>query len=115
MSLVVNGTTIPTNKPFHVNGHEVKRVVANGVEVWKLNAGHWSSEDYGPDNRFYKHTDGEWYLVWKGLEDYCNVGNNDSLVQTDKEIITNGTRYKVGLKIHLHSGGYEYGIMKWIT
>ena len=37
MSLVVNGTTIPTNKPFKVNGIDVYEVNANGTEVWFVN------------------------------------------------------------------------------
>ena len=36
MALIVNGTTIPIGKPFTVNGHNVEKVVANGVTVWDM-------------------------------------------------------------------------------
>ena len=36
MALIVNGTTIPTDKPFMSNGKPVHRVVANGKVVWEL-------------------------------------------------------------------------------
>jgi len=55
MSLIENGTTIPTDKPFKVRGVDVDRVIANGVEVWKLNtytppAGHWEERVYDSGN-----------------------------------------------------------------
>ncbi len=54
MSLIVNGTTIPTNKPFKVNGSDVHRVMANGVEVWKLDTappvGVWNKPPFSADN-----------------------------------------------------------------
>jgi len=36
MSLIVNGTTIPTDAPVMANGNKVHKVIANGTVVWEL-------------------------------------------------------------------------------
>ena len=43
MALIVNGTTIPPGKPIKVNGHDVKKIVANGTVVWQYGQTEWST------------------------------------------------------------------------
>ena len=119
MSLVVNGTTIPTDKPFKVNGVNVERVIANGVEVWKLDtytppAAHWGPDEYvqdqtqfmdtsvgGDAGRFSYHGDSE------DLNFKPAVGHEFT------STITPG-KYKVGASRGIVNAAERFGVLKWI-
>ena len=96
MALVVNGTTIPTNKHFAVNGTSVTKVVANGKTVWQYVAPStpptWSTPVRVKGQKEVSILQSTTKFVWDGKTVYTR----QSRMNMGDTISTGGYTYKIG-------------------
>ena len=140
MALVVNGKTIPTNKPYYavINGKGVNLTVvtANGKVVWRYvnpvtpppsggttpppSGGHWAAVPYSNSNRIRTNRQGNGPYYWlREVKVGGRIVEGQSVHYPSEPLsgqwVVGGVKYTRGSHNHSSGGHTEYyGLMKWI-